>query len=282
MVEPGVAGGSPDPQGSGLGPQLAAGLAAWTVLVAQAEQQIRQAVWDALTGWLVAVSRAVLSAPRPDPTAVWATTAQWSNAVDTVIIPAIVDVIGAAFTDLVGEGDYDRRPPTITHLATVRNRLVRVPDQVFDLIAAEIAVAVDRGESIPKIAERVDQVLSSTGARRWPNRATVIARTEALGALNAGRYAAHLQIAADSDTPMDRVWLSTLDSRTRVTHRRADGQRKPIGTPFTVGGAPLWYPGDPLGPAQEVIQCRCSVLLVERGEPVDLTGRPDKTNTPKQ
>jgi hypothetical protein len=32
--------------------------------------------------------------------------------------------------------------------------------------------------------------------------------------------------------------------------------------PFTVGGASLMYPGDPAGPAEEVINCRCCVGFI--------------------
>ena len=68
-------------------------------------------------------------------------------------------------------------------------------------------------------------------------------------------------------------WLATSDSRTRPTHRAAEGQRVPVGQPFIVGGAELRFPGDPSGPPQEVIQCRCTMLLVEPGESVDLSNR---------
>ena len=32
-------------------------------------------------------------------------------------------------------------------------------------------------------------------------------------------------------------------------------------------------PGDPRGPAKEVIQCRCTTILVEEGREVDMTNR---------
>jgi uncharacterized protein with gpF-like domain len=69
------------------------------------------------------------------------------------------------------------------------------------------------------------------------------------------------------------VHNSTDDSRTRETHRLADGQRVALGQPFIVGGFELAFPGDPDGPPQEVIQCRCTMLLVEPGETVDMSNR---------
>lgn len=161
----------------------------------------------------------------------------------------------------------------VRYLAEVRNRLVRVPDEVYDLVAAEITQGANLGESIPKLAARVDNVLSTTGSERWPNRATVIARTETIGALNAGRSDAFSAVAEEMDESMEKMWLATEDTRTRRTHREADGQRVPVGSRFSVGMFELAFPGDPTGPPQEVIQCRCTMLLVEPGEFVDLSNR---------
>lgn len=66
---------------------------------------------------------------------------------------------------------------------------------------------------------------------------------------------------------------STIDSRTRPSHVLADGQRVGLTEPFIVGGAPLMFPGDPSGPAGEVISCRCTTLLLEKGENVDMSRR---------
>lgn len=68
---------------------------------------------------------------------------------------------------------------------------------------------------------------------------------------------------------------STEDKRTRPTHVEADKQRTLLTSPFTVGGASLQYPGDPRGPAQEVINCRCTLLPVVLGESIDWTSRGD-------
>src|SRR5690606_37131366 len=116
----------------------------------------------------------------------------------------------------------------------VRNRMVRIPDEVYDLVAGQDARGVNLGEGIPEIARRVDEVLSTTASERWPNRATVVARTEAIGALNAGRYDAFQALAEETGDEFEKVWLATIDSRTRPSHRPADGQRVPVTEPFMV------------------------------------------------
>lgn len=244
--------------------------------VAQTERTIRQQFWAELSGWLVETGRQVLRADgRPDPHAVWARVPAWREAVEAVLKGQIFKALGIAFRKLLGPSyAWDQRVFVSDYLAQVRNRLVRIPDEVFDLIAHEVSTAVNLGESIPQIRDRIDIVLSTTASERWSNRATVVARTETIGALNAGRAEAFRAAAeTDPDLELERVWLATEDHRTRESHRVADGQRVALAAPFIVGGAELMFPGDPSGPPQEVIQCRCSMLLVEPGENVDMSNR---------
>jgi HK97 family phage portal protein len=57
-------------------------------------------------------------------------------------------------------------------------------------------------------------------------------------------------------------WLSAQDVDVRDAHQRADGQVRPKGESFSVGGEKLKYPGDPSGSAENVINCRCTLLPV--------------------
>jgi uncharacterized protein with gpF-like domain len=244
--------------------------------VSATERNIRQVVWAELSGWLVETARTVLrGGTRPDPDAVWSRVPAWREAVDLIVSGEIRKALGVAFRQVLGQGyRWDQRVRMTAYLSEVRNRLVRVPEEVFDLVAHEVATGVNLGEGIPELRARIDSVLSTSGSDRWPNRATVIARTEAIGALNAGRAESFRALAEEEpDEELERIWLATEDSRTRDSHRAADGQRVALGTPFIVGGFELAFPGDPNGPPQEVIQCRCTMLLVERGETVDMSNR---------
>jgi len=261
--------------GKGVDPWLPARLDA-RLEAAATERDIRAAVWAALSDWLVQLARRVVRGDRrPDLDAIWAMAPLWRQAVDLILQGEIFRAIGLAFERVLGrDSRWDQRPAMVRYLAEVRNRLVRIPEEVYDLVAGQISTGVNLGESIPQLAARVDSVLSTTQSQRWPNRATVIARTETIGALNAGRVEAFKIVAADEpDVQFELMWLATDDSRTRPNHRTAEGQRVPIGSSFNVGGFELAFPGDPTGPPQEVIQCRCVPLLVEAGETVDLSNR---------
>lgn len=86
---------------------------------------------------------------------------------------------------------------------------------------------------------------------------------EAAGIINQATIAA----ASGSGVDFDLLWVARMDARTRPTHFAADGQRQSIDGMFLVGGADLAYPGDPNGPPEQVVNCRCRVGMVEVGKP---------------
>lgn len=118
-------------------------------------------------------------------------------------------------------------------------------------IQSALADGVAAGESIPQLAKRIDDLYL---LQIIPNRSTVIARTEVVSASNYGSQ----QAAQKSGLTLKKVWLATSDNRTRPDHAAANGQEVDLDQPFTVGGATLMYPGDPAGPAGEVVNCRCT------------------------
>lgn len=63
---------------------------------------------------------------------------------------------------------------------------------------------------------------------------------------------------------MQKDWNAFLDGKTREFHAMAHGQRKPLNTPFEVGGERLMYPGDTsLGASLwNIIRCRCTQIFV--------------------
>jgi hypothetical protein len=137
-----------------------------------------------------------------------------------------------------------------------------------------VEAGIQAGDDIPTVTQRIDDVLSVSASERWRNRARVVARTETMGAVNAGALrSAQLEADARGDVAPFKMWLATDDDRTRPTHREADMQRTLLSEPFVVGGAPLMFPGDPNGPAAEVIQCRCTLLPIVLGETIDWTDR---------
>ena len=52
-------------------------------------------------------------------------------------------------------------------------------------------------------------------------------------------------------------WVTMHDDAVRHTHREADGQVVSVSGTFNIGGYKLHYPGEPVGPAEIWINCRC-------------------------
>lgn len=130
-----------------------------------------------------------------------------------------------------------------------------VTGTTLDELKQNLAEGVAAGEGADAIAKRVDSLYLESII---PHRSEVIARTEVMGASNAGTRAG----ALSTGLPLRKTWIGTFDSRIRDSHQSAastynDDGAIDINEPYSVGGASLMYPGDPSGPAKEIIQCRC-------------------------
>lgn len=118
-------------------------------------------------------------------------------------------------------------------------------------VATEISRGIAQGMSYHKIARQIN-FKTSVGMHN----ATRIARTEGH----------RIQVQATEDEMREakkyganqvKQWDASLDSRTRDSHRQVDGEIRELDEKFSNG---LMYPGDPNGPAAEVINCRCGLL----------------------
>lgn len=242
------------------------------------EERVGRAWFRSMTRFLDRVRPAVVSGrgtdtPRIDPARVSDHAGFWTDQVNVNVLPTINGVLDDAWRR-IRRLPEQRDPYVAQYMNDVGNRLRGIPDEVYALIVSEIETGIREGEGIDVVAQRVDNVLTATGSDRWPNRARTVARTETIAAVNAGIYrSAVLEAEERGDPAPFKAWLATDDTRTRPTHVAADKQRTLMSEPFVVGNARLQFPGDPRGPAQEVINCRCSMLPFILGEELDWTDR---------
>lgn len=88
--------------------------------------------------------------------------------------------------------------------------------------------------------------------------------------------------AFDKGVNANKRWISALDDTTRDAHAEVDGQEVGVNEPFIVSGEELMYPGDPRGSAGNVINCRCSHIIVIKGyEPEVRRARDDAEKSGK-
>jgi hypothetical protein len=163
---------------------------------------------------------------------------------------------------------YDQQIPISAqaYLGSRQNMMKGVGQTLFNQITGKVASMVQAGMSTADIRREI-QALGNFSI--W--RADAIARTETLMALDAGHLEGDLLLGEFG--PKEKAWDSTLDQRTRTSHRNMNRNTLiPYNESFTVGGASMMTPRDPMGPAAQVINCRCVMQRYYAGDK-----RPDGT-----
>ncbi len=249
------------------------------------EVQLKALTLAAYKEWLPAAQDAALAAAfievPPDPASLGFTQDKWEVTLDRKFLPGLSQLMNrfmarkwSAPGAPVDVRDVAASPGLESwrneFLLGVRNRMVNTPDSVFKEITASLAQGTRAGESVTELRGRVQKLLDINNLDAWGSRAETVARTESAAAYNAATvHTAVVQQQATKDTtPLEMVWLSTLDSHTRRTHAQADGLRVPMGGKFSVGRAELRFPADPHGPPEEVINCRCAVSVLAADNPL--------------
>lgn len=258
--------------GRGHDPWLPDRLAAF-LDAAAAEARMFKAFLGFLRDWLGLV-RDRMRESRYDPSVVPALMPAWWDAMTEYTEQHIIPTMQQGYESVTGTPwTLDTRALAVARAMTRRNQLARVADEVYTKIRNEVAKAVNTGTSGDDLADIIEDIFDTTGTPYWENRAAIVARTETIGALNGGRYDGHTAVADRLGGAFERVWVATFDTRTRPTHVAAEGQRAPIDGVFAVGDALLRFPGDPAGPPEETIQCRCTTILVRPGQNINIARR---------
>ncbi|WP_244311191.1 phage minor head protein [Lysinibacillus tabacifolii] len=122
----------------------------------------------------------------------------------------------------------------------------------------EIAQSLQAGESYTEMAYRIEQAMGWT-----KKKAILVARTEG------GRVRSQADLAVEEQASktvrLTKVWMSSLDTRVRKSHRKLDGQKADKEGYYHYGKwkskAPrLW------GIASMDIQCRCHSIYLVNGK----------------
>lgn len=185
------------------------------------------------------------------------TSDDWRQTLNAIWLKGLEDGWHLAVADFGGEGlpwsvyevmaaEYASR-----HAAL---QVSMIQDTTRREVAKIIQTAIEEGWAVDQIALEL--------ARKFDDfkgpRATTIARTETAQAVNRGKWDHAREAARRYGWQVRRRWSAILDERVRETHAAAHGQEVGLNEPYLVGGAHLAHPGDPAGPAREVINCRCT------------------------
>lgn len=133
------------------------------------------------------------------------------------------------------------------------------------ILSSQMTQAVLQGETVDQIAKRI----SDRCAGMNESAAIRNARTMFTSAENGGRLDNYKRLTA-AGVKAKKVWISTLDARTRESHRWCDGET--CDSPEEEFSNGLLFPGDPDGEPEEVYNCRCSMATVYAGIDHDFMG----------
>lgn len=124
-------------------------------------------------------------------------------------------------------------------------------DQLRSIISAGTLDGLGTREIARNITQRIPTIANY--------RSNTIARTETH---TASGYASEMA-ATETGLNLKKEWVAFIDGREREAHAEADGQVVNRDEDFTVGGEQLAYAGDPSGSAENIINCRCTILYFE-------------------
>lgn len=122
-------------------------------------------------------------------------------------------------------------------------------------ITQEVSRGIATGLAYSDIARNI-----SNAAKAPLSRAKTIARTEG-HRIQVTSTADAQKAAKAKGADVVKQWDSTLDGKTRDSHRRVDGEIRELDEKFSNG---LRQPGDSAGGAAEVVNCRCALLTRAR------------------
>ena len=137
-------------------------------------------------------------------------------------------------------------------------------------VMSAITQGILQGESVDKIADRLGTVAGMDYRAAMRS-----ARTMCTAAENLGRMDSYHR-AQEMGVKMQKEWMSTLDTRTRDSHRLLDGEKVGVDDEFSNG---CKFPGDPDAKAGEVYNCRCTLIAAIDGLDYENVTRNSKLGT---
>lgn len=136
-------------------------------------------------------------------------------------------------------------------------KIVSINSTLVDEVIKAIQSQLGENATVIDLQQAIYNVITKSQTYfKW--QALRIARTETTFASG---YVA-MKTANQSNLVMNKTWISAVDNRTRHDHLSINGDSVALDDYFTTdSGIKIEYPGDPNAPANEVINCRCTIAF---------------------
>lgn len=166
---------------------------------------------------------------------------------------------------------YGNLEAYIPQYGTLTNLLKNNDIQSLAQIQRAITQNFIQGQDLKQLSNNIKDILETSTYK-----ADRIARTESARTANLGGDAAR-QEAINQGVKIVKMWIATLDERTRSSHAALDGVKKEHGENFEINGDSAPFPGQ-FSNIENVINCRCTTVdLVDGVEPGIRRGRNPET-----
>ena len=169
--------------------------------------------------------------------------------------------IGTLF-DLQGQGiplilplEQEQMISAITLNSKLSAPLYNALGYNVDFLKTNVRMEISRGIAQSLSYQEIARNIKNTTNVDY-NKTLRIAKTEGHRIQCESAYNVQVR-AKQKGATIVKQWDSTLDSRTRESHQKLDGEIVNVNEKFSNG---LLYPGDPNGSASEVVNCRCALL----------------------
>ena len=131
-------------------------------------------------------------------------------------------------------------------------KVTRITENTRKILKGTIQNGINEGWGVDKIARELRDMVST--------RARTIAQTEVIGASNSAAYAG----AESAGIRYKKFWSTSGLQGIRLSHIQAEADSYAMDgiDPHAKFSNGLMHPGDPEGPADEVVNCRCSLIVI--------------------
>lgn len=166
-----------------------------------------------------------------------------------LVLPQLSSALEAGgarlLSEVAGGIDFDITDPRVRQWLRQREQVIKtiVGNREAEL-RASLSAGYEAGETVPDLMKRVAEYGTSADYK-----AERIARTEVIGAMNAGALRGMQQVGIEY-----KQWVAVRDNRTRDSHAAVDGTTIPVDKDFHLEGGSGPAPGD-IDDAAEVINC---------------------------
>ena len=173
------------------------------------------------------------------------------RALITPLIRRMIDAAGANAAKLAGDASvWNVVDPRVSNLIAGKVlKISQVNNTTKNMITEILVDASNDNLTISETARNIRTMFEDMST----SRSVTIARTEVIGANNGATMEGFAQAGVEK-----KEWLSSRDADVRESHALMDSEVAAIGAPFSNG---LMFPGGD-GPAEEVVNCRCSILAI--------------------